>query len=67
MSAYPNAPLEDFHLDHLDIQAATAGAIANAKNWTMTDNSIRTADGSKVIFTNTAASNPKNVPYGEPK
>src|SRR5271170_28638 len=37
VSAYPNAPLVNFKLDHLDIQAATAGTIADVKNWTITD------------------------------
>jgi len=66
VSAYPNAPLENFRLDHLDIEAARAGTIANAKNWTVTDNRILTADGSTVKFTD-AAVNDKEVPYGEPK
>jgi len=67
VSAYPNAPLEDFKLDHLDIEAARAGTIANAKNWTMVDNNIRTADGSKVRFTDGATNDTGDVPYGEPK
>jgi len=67
VSAYPDAPLVNFHLDHLNIQAATAGTIANAKNWVMTDNNIQTADGSKPVFTDTAVNNPHDVPYGEPK
>ncbi len=34
----------------------------------MTDNTITTADGSKVTFTDsTGEANPKDVPYGEPK
>jgi polygalacturonase len=68
VAAYPNATLDNFRIDHLNIEAATAGTIANAKNWTMTDNTIKTADGSKVTFTNsTGEANPKDVPYGEPK
>jgi hypothetical protein len=68
VSAYPDAPLMNFRLDHLDIEAKTAGTIANAKNWTMTDNDIMTADGSKVQFTDTPiVSGKKDVPYGEPK
>lgn len=67
VSAYPNAPLEDFKLDHLDIEAARAGTIANAKNWTMVDNKIRTGDGSKVTFTDAVVTDTKDVPYGEPK
>ena len=62
------ADVKDFRIDHLDIEAATAGTIANAKNWTMTDNTIKTADGSKVTFTtSTGEANPKDIPYGEPK
>ncbi|MCU1253096.1 MAG: endopolygalacturonase [Edaphobacter sp.] len=68
VAAYPNATLDNFKIDHLNIEAATAGTIANAKNWTMTDNTIKTADNSKVTFTNSAAeANSKDVPYGEPK
>jgi polygalacturonase len=67
VAAYPNAPLVDFKIDHLDIEAATAGTIANAKNWTMTDNIIKTADGSKVTFTYSVNTSTKDVPYGEPK
>jgi polygalacturonase len=67
VAAYPNAPLVDFQLDHLNIEAATAGTIANAKDWTMTDNTITTADGSKVTFTDSANTSTKDVPYGEPK
>src|SRR5205823_12820392 len=66
VAAYPDAPLVDFKLDHLNIEAQTAGTIAYAKNWTMTDNTIKTADNSKVTFTNsTGEANPKDVPYGE--
>ena len=68
VAAYPNATLDNFKIDHLDIEAATAGTIANAKNWSMIDNNIKTADGSKVTFVSGAGnSNPKDVPYGEPK
>ena len=51
VSAYPNATLDNFRLDHLDIEAATAGTIANSKNWSITDSTIQTADGSKPVFT----------------
>jgi polygalacturonase len=67
VSAYPNAPLENFRLDHLDIDAATAGTIANAKNWVLADNTIRTADGSQPKFIDAAASDPRDIPYGEPR
>ncbi len=66
VSAYPNAPLVNFRLDHLDIQAKTAGTIANAKDWTMTDNKIQTQDGSKVTMTDSTVDNSKDIPYGEP-
>ena len=68
VAAYPNATLDNFKIDHLDIEAATAGTIANAKNWSMIDNNIKTADGTKVTFVSgDGNSNPKDVPYGEPK
>jgi polygalacturonase len=67
VSAYPNAPLENFRLDHLDIEAATAGTIANAKGWTLSDNTVHTADGSQPTFSDKSLSDPKDVPYGEPK
>ncbi|RSL15160.1 glycosyl hydrolase family 28 [Edaphobacter aggregans] len=69
VSAYPAAPLENFKIDHLNIEAQTAGTIANAKNWTLTDNTIQTADGSKVTLTQSTREpdNPKDVPFGEPK
>lgn len=67
VSAYPNAPLENFRLDHLDIEAATAGTIANASHWRMVDNDIRTADGSKPVFTDSSAQDKNDIPFGEPK
>ncbi|MGA2851587.1 MAG: glycosyl hydrolase family 28 protein [Terracidiphilus sp.] len=67
VAAYPNATLDNFRLDHLDIEAATAGTIANAKNWTITDSTIRTMDGSKPVFTDSTVKDPKDVPFGEPK
>jgi lysophospholipase L1-like esterase len=66
VSAYPDAPLENFRFDHLDIQAKSAGSIANAKNWSITDSQIRTTDGSKPVFTDAPASNKTDIPYGEP-
>ena len=67
VSAYPNATLDNFRLDHLDIEAQTAGVIANAKNWSFADNKIKTADGSKVSLSEVANPNAKDVPYGEPR
>jgi polygalacturonase len=65
VSAYPNAPLEDFRFDHLQIEAQTAGTIANTKDWQFADNTIKTADGTKVTLTAKDSSD-KDVPYGEP-
>jgi polygalacturonase len=65
VSAYAGAPLEDFRIDHLDIEAATAGNVANAKNWRMEDNKIQTADGSQVKFNDAATTDPGDVPYGD--
>ncbi len=68
VSAYPDATLDNFRLDHLNIEAAAAGTIANSKNWILTDSTIQTTDGSKVIFTDSnGVANAKDVPYGEPK
>ena len=68
VSAYPSAPLVNFRINNLNIQAQTAGSIANAKDWTMTDNTITTADGSKVSFIESSGEEkPKDVPFGEPK
>jgi polygalacturonase len=65
VSAYAAAPLEDFRIDHLDIEAATAGTIANAKNWKLEDNKIQTADGSQVKFADSMTTDPRDVPYGD--
>lgn len=67
VSAYPNATLDNFRLDHLNIEAATAGTIADARNWTITDSTIKTGDGSKPVFTDSSVNDPDDVPYGEPK
>ena len=67
VSAYSNAPLQDFRLDHLEIEAATAGQIANALDWKLTDNDIRTADGSKPVFTDSGVQDRTDIPFGEPR
>jgi len=51
VEAYKDAPLERFQLDHLTIQAGTAGHIADAKDWKFTDLSLTTTDHSKVAVT----------------
>ena len=48
VDAYRDMPLEHFQLDHLDIDAETAGHIADAKDWQFSDVHLRTADGSVV-------------------
>ena len=50
VTAYPSAPLERFSLDHLQVQALTAGEISNAKDWKFSDNSWTIADGSAVAL-----------------
>jgi hypothetical protein len=65
--AYSNATLDNLRLDHLDIEAATAGTIANARNWTITDSIIKTADGSKPALTDPTVNDHCDTPYGEPK
>jgi polygalacturonase len=67
VAAYPNATLDNFRFDHLDIEAATAGSIANTKNWTLTENNIKTTDGSKPVFTDSTLNSTTDVPFGEPK
>jgi polygalacturonase len=51
VEAYADAPLIDFKFDHLDIQAADAGTIADAKDWTFSDIKLTTANGSSVKVT----------------
>jgi hypothetical protein len=63
VSAYPDATLDNFQLDHLDIQAATAGTVANAKNWTRADSKIQAADGSKLVFTVSSETNVQSLTY----
>jgi polygalacturonase len=67
VSAYPNATLDNFRIDHLDIESATAGSIANARSWKLKENHIKTTDGSTVVFTDSAGYDSNEIPYGEPK
>jgi polygalacturonase len=60
VSAYPEAPLVDFKFDHIDITAATAGSIKDAKNWSFDSMHVQTADGSVVQVT--AATNVTGLP-----
>ena len=52
VSAYPNAPLINFKFDHLDIEAAAAGSISNAQDWTFSDLHLTTTDNSTIKVTN---------------
>jgi len=67
VSAYPNATLDNFRLDHVDIEAKTAGFIGNARDWKFADNRIKTVDGSRVKLTGVVRPHGKDVPYGEPR
>ncbi|RXH55238.1 glycoside hydrolase family 28 protein [Granulicella sibirica] len=61
VAAYPNATLDSFRLDHIDIAAQTAGTIADSKDWTLTDVNIQTADGSKLAVLPPGATPPKEA------
>jgi polygalacturonase len=52
VEAYPDAPLINFKFDHLDIQAASAGGIADAQDWSFSDIKLTTADNSTVKVIN---------------
>jgi len=52
VDAFPQVPLERFTLDHLDIQAHTAGHIADTRDWKFSDIVLKTEDGSKVAVSN---------------
>jgi hypothetical protein len=51
VAAYPNATLDNFKFDHLDIEAASAGSIADVKDWSFADDKLTIADGSAVKVT----------------
>jgi polygalacturonase len=51
VDAYANAPLINFALDHWDVQAQSAGHIADAKDWKLSDMDLKIADGSAVMVT----------------
>ena len=52
VDAFPNVPLERFKLDHLQIEAQTAGHIIDAKDWKFSDVDLKTVDGSVVSLWN---------------
>ena len=51
VSATPEAPLENFHLERISIEAQSAGKVEDTKDWSLSDVSIRAADGSQLTFT----------------
>jgi polygalacturonase len=50
VSAMPEAPLVNFRMDHITISAQAAGAVANARDWMLSDMRINAADGSRLEF-----------------
>ena len=44
MAAYPNATLDNFVIDHVSIQAQTAGGVADTKNLKLSDVTLTVAD-----------------------
>lgn len=48
VSAYPDAPLENFELRNIRIDAKNAGSVQNAQNWSFVGVTVKTADGSKL-------------------
>lgn len=53
VSASPEAPLEDFALDHIKIVAQSSGSVSGARNWTLRHIILQTADGSQLTFKDT--------------
>ena len=54
VSAYPEAPLQDFEFKNIRIEAKSAGSIQNAQNWSFNGVTIKTADGSRVVVKNSS-------------
>jgi polygalacturonase len=50
VSATKSAPLMNFRLDHIRIDSRSAGFIANAVGWKLSDVVVQTRDGSRVKF-----------------
>jgi unsaturated rhamnogalacturonyl hydrolase len=48
VSAYPVAPLKDFELDHWNVEAQTAGKLADVDDWKLHDMHFDIGDGSAV-------------------
>ncbi len=50
VSAMPAAPLVDFKLNHIHIEAQNAGSITDARNWSISHVTVQAADDSRVKF-----------------
>jgi polygalacturonase len=71
VDAYPQVPLEHFKLDHIDITAATAGHIADAKGWKFSDVTLHTVDNSTTALSDSVnvtgiATHPGAPPADDP-
>jgi hypothetical protein len=71
VDAYPQVPLEHFTFDHLNIQAATAGHIGDARDWKFTDTTLAFTDQSTVALSDSTnvtgiATHPGAPPPGGP-
>lgn len=66
VSAYPNAKLEGFQIDHIRIEAQSAGSIADTGHLQLSDIHLRIADGSRVTEKdNTAMSGFNSMEYAK--
>lgn len=54
VDAFEQVPVDHFTLDHMDIEAKTAGHISDAKDWKFTDVKMTIADGSVVAVSDTS-------------
>ncbi|MGA8940450.1 MAG: glycosyl hydrolase family 28 protein [Acidobacteriaceae bacterium] len=50
VSAFPQKRLDNFTFNHLQIEAQTAGHIADANNWMFSNTTLKTEDGSVVML-----------------
>lgn len=53
VDAFPEVPVDHFTLDHMQLEAKTAGHISDAKDWTFADNILTFADKSLVAVSDT--------------
>lgn len=54
VSAYPEAPIQDFTFDNINVSAQRAGTIQNAENWKFTGVRLQIADSSVVAIKDSA-------------